>query len=65
MFKKRPSLPIHTVTFDIKPVFECIKEIVCSDNRSLEIWTKILATIMCLLSGQRPQTLSLLLTKLM
>ena len=45
---------------DVKPVFECIKEISCSDNTSLEICTKILATIMCLLSGQRSQTFLLL-----
>ena len=60
IFKERPSLPRYIVLFDVKPVFECIKEIACSDNTSLEICTKILATIMCLLSGQRSQTLSLL-----
>ena len=65
IFKERPSLPRYTVTFDVKPVFECIKEIACSDNTSLEICTKILATIMCLLSGQRSQTLSLLQTNSM
>ena len=53
IFKERLSLPRYTVTFDVKPVFECIKEIACSDNTSLEICTKTLATIMCLLSGQR------------
>ena len=58
IFKERPSLPRYIVLFDVKPVFECIKEIACSDNTSLEICTKILATIMCLLSGQRSQTLS-------
>ena len=50
--------------FDVKTVFECIKEIACSDNTSLEICTKILAT-MCLLSGQRSQTLSFLQTNSM
>ena len=49
----------------LKPVFECITEIVCSGNISLEICTKILANIMCLLSGQRSQTLSLLQTNSM
>ena len=53
IFKERLSLPRYTVTFDVKTVFECIKEIACSDNTSLEICTKTLATIMCLLSGQR------------
>ena len=60
IFEERPSLPRYTVTFDVNPVFEWIKEIACSDNTSLEIFTKILATIMCLLSGQRSLTLSLL-----
>ena len=64
IFKERPSLPSYTVTFDVNPVFECIKEIACSDNTSLEICTKILAT-MCLLSGQRSQTLSFLQTNSM
>ena len=64
MFKGRPSLHRHTVTLDVTPVFECIKEIACLDNTSLEICTKILAT-MCLLSGQRSQTLSLLQTNSM
>ena len=62
MFKERPSLPRYTVNFDEKPVFACIKEIACSDNTPLEICTKILATIMCLLSGKRSQIFSLLQT---
>ena len=65
IFKERPSLPRYTLTFAVKLVFECIKEIVCLDNTSLEIGSKVLATIMYLLSGQRSQTLSLLQTNLM
>ena len=65
MFKERPSLPRYTVTFDVKPVFECIKEIACSKNTILKICTKILATIMCLSSEQRSQTLPLLETNSM
>ena len=56
MLKERPSLPRYTVTFDVKLIFEFIKEIACLDNTSLEICTKILATTMCLLSGQKSQT---------
>ena len=56
MFKDIPSLPRYTVTFDVKPVFECIKEIDFSDNASLEKYTKNLAAIVSLLSGQRLQT---------
>ena len=65
IFKERPSLPRYTVTFDVKPVFKCIKEISCSDNTSLEICTKVLAAIMSLISGQRSQALSLLQTNSM
>ena len=65
MFKGKPSLRRYTVTFDVKPVFECIKEIACLDNTYLEIRPKILATIVCLLNGQRLQTLSLLQTNSM
>ena len=62
MFNERPSLPRYTITFDVKLVFDFIKEIDCSDNTSLEICTKTLATLMCLLSGQTSQTLSVLQT---
>ena len=62
MFKEIPSLPRYTVTFDVvtfdvKPVFECIKEIDFLGNTSLEKHTKNLAAIVSLLSGQRLQTI--------
>ena len=57
MFKKGPSFPRYTVTFDVKLVFECIKEIFFAHNTSLEIYNKNLATIVYLLSGQSLQTL--------
>ena len=62
MFQKIPSLPRYTVTFDVQPVFECIKEIDFSDNTSLEIYTKNLAAVVGLLSGQSLKTLYLLQT---
>ena len=58
MFKERLTFPRYTVTYDEKPVFDFIKRLSCSDETSLEICTKALATLMCLLSGQRSQTLS-------
>ena len=58
MFKERPIFPRYTVTCDVKPVFNFIKSLSCSDETSLEICTKALATLMCLVSGQRSQTLS-------
>ena len=40
IFKERPSLPTYTVTFDVKSVFQCIKEITCLGNTSLEKCTR-------------------------
>ena len=40
IFKERPSLPTYTVTFDVKSVFQCIKEIACLGNTSLEKCTR-------------------------
>ena len=60
MFKERPTFSRYTVTYDVKPVFDFIKSLSCSDETSLEICTKAVATLMCLLSGQRFQTLSAL-----
>ena len=65
MFRERPSLPRYSVTYDVKPVFDFIKNINCSEETSLEMITKILATFMCILSGQRSQTLSSLSCKYM
>ena len=50
MFKERSTFPRYTVTYDVKPVFDFIKSLSCSDETSLEICTKALATLMCLLS---------------
>ena len=58
MFKERPTFPRYTVICDVKPVFDFIKSLSCSDETSLEICTEALATLMCLVSGQRSQTLS-------
>lgn len=63
MFKQRPALPRYTVTYDVAKVFKYIKD--SYPNMSLECLTKNLATLMCLLSGQRSQTMSVLNTKFM
>ena len=44
MFTEKPSLPRSIVTFDIKPIFEYIKEISPSNETSQDICTKTLAT---------------------
>lgn len=58
MFKQRPSLPRYTVTYDVKGVLDYIKQYTISEEMSLESLSKYLATLMCLLSGQRSQTLA-------
>ena len=58
MFKQRPSLPHYIVTYDVAKVLQYISN--PYSNMSLECLTKRLATLMCILSGQIPQTLSLL-----
>ena len=48
MFKKRSTFPSYVVTYDIMYTL---------DKTSLELTSKILKTMMCLLSGLRSQTL--------
>jgi len=57
VFKQRPSLPKYTVTFDVKKVFDFIESL-DFDHLDLEMLTKCLAVMLCLLSGQRSQTLT-------
>ena len=57
MFKQRPSLPRYTVTYDVAKVLQYISN--SYSKMSLECLTKKLATLMCILSGQRSQTMSL------
>ena len=58
MFKERPIFPKYTVIYDVKLLLDFIKNLGCSDETSLKISTKALATLMSLLSGLRSQTLS-------
>ena len=60
IFKERPSLPKYTVTYDVNLVFIFLKSLPALEHRSLEILTKTTAILLCLLSGQRSQTLSAL-----
>ena len=60
IYKQRPSLPKYTVTYDVNIVLEYLKTLPQNRDNSLEIHTKKLATLMCLLSGQRSQTLGVL-----
>ena len=60
IFKERPSLPKYTVTYDVNMVFIFLKSLPALENRSLELPTKTTAILLCLLSGQRYQSLSAL-----
>lgn len=57
MFKRRPSLPRYTVTYDITIILNYMTTMAPNRDNSLELHTYKLATLMCLLSGQRAQTL--------
>ena len=57
MFKERPTFPRYTVTYDVKHILDYVEKCSFSTETSLELTSKILATMMCLLSGQRSQTL--------
>ena len=65
MFKERSTFPRYTVTYDVKYVLDYVKKCSISSETSLELTSKILATIMCLLSGERSQTLVSLFTNCM
>ena len=65
MFKDRPTFPRITVTYDVKYVLDYVEKRSISSETSLELTSKILATMMCLLSRQRSQTLASLFTDCM
>ena len=64
VFKKRPSLPKHTVIYDTNIVLEFIESWPDNNQLLLEELTLKLTTLLCLLSGQRAQSISHLHIKL-
>ena len=56
IFKEKPSFPKYSVTYDVKKVFDYIQHCKISEETSLDILSKVLATFMCMLSDQRSQT---------
>lgn len=60
VFKLRPSLPKYTETYDVKVVLDYLKTIQTSILTPLKELSMKLATLLCLLSGQRNQTLAAL-----
>ena len=65
MFKERPTFPRYTVTYEIKYVLEYVKKCSITSGTSLELTSNFLATMMCLLSEQKSQTLVSLSTDCM
>ena len=57
MFKERPTFPRYTVTYDVKYVLDYVKKCSISSETSLKLTSKVLATMMCLFSGQKSKTL--------
>jgi len=57
IFKLRPSLPRHTLIYDANFVLNYIRSLPNNDELDLELLTKKLVTLLCLLSGQRAQTI--------
>ena len=62
IFRLRPTLPKHTVMYDPELVLNYINELPHNYELMLEMLTKKLVTLLCLLSGQRVQAISSLRT---
>ena len=63
IFKQRPSLPHYTVTYDVVKMLQYISN--SYSKTYLECLTKKLETLICILSGQKSQPMSLLNTNYM
>ena len=60
VFKERPSLPKYVVTYDVDVIFRYIMGLPPISSIDLKSLTFRVATLMCILSGQRSQTLGIL-----
>ena len=58
IFRKRPSLPKHTVVYDTNIVLHYIESLPVNEQLLLEPLTLKLCTLLCILSGQRAQTMA-------
>ena len=57
MFRKRPALPRYSTTFDVNIVLKYVKSFGESNDLPFKSLSYRLATLFCLLSGQRCQTI--------
>lgn len=60
MFKERPTFSRCTVTHDVKPLLDFIKNLGSSNEKYSEICKKVLATLITLLNRKRSQILPFL-----
>ena len=60
IFKLRPSFPRYTVIYDPDIILEYIDRLPMNEHLDLEMLTKKMATLLCLLSAQRVQTIGAL-----
>ena len=60
VFKCRPSLPKHTVIYDTNVVLEYIERLPHNNQLMLKALTKKLCMLLCILCGQRSQTIPVL-----
>ena len=57
IFKLRPFLPKHIVTYDPNIVLKYMDSLPTNKDLSLELLTKKLCTLLCFLSGQQSQSI--------
>ena len=57
IFKLRPFLPKHVVTYDLNIVLKYMDSLTLNKDLSLKLLTKKLCTLLCFLSGQRIQSI--------
>ena len=58
IFRSLPSLPKRTVIYDTDKVLGYINSLPCNQQLLLELLTPKLCTLLCILSGQRAQTIA-------
>ena len=57
IFKLRPSLPKHVVIYDTNIVIDYIADLPSNAHLLMELLTQKLTTLLCILSGQRAQSI--------
>ena len=58
IFKLHPSLPKYIVTYDPDIILQYMDSLPANNLLSMDLFTKKLCTLLCLLIGQRSQTIS-------